>query len=143
MPTDHLSCKLTIYHDGQFWVGLFERHDAGELWLARVVFGPEPSLPQIAELVAGPAWRRLRFLPAGCAAERPAPAAANPKRRQREAAREARVGAPSTRSQDAMKAAIEEAAQVSEASWRERRAALAEERWQQRVAKRKEKKRGH
>jgi hypothetical protein len=143
MPADHLSCKLTIYHDGQFWVGLFERNDAGELWLARVVFGPEPSLPQIAELVAGPAWRRLRFLPAGPSADRAPGSAANPKRRQREAAREAHAGAPSTRSQDAMKAAIEEAALASETSWRERRAELAEERWQQRVAKRKEKKRGH
>lgn len=143
MPTDHLSCRLTVYYDGQFWVGLFERDDEGRLWLARIVFGPEPSLPQIAELVAGPAWRRLRFLPAGPAAERPGPPAANPKRRQREAAREARAGAPSTRSQDAMRAAIEEAAQAAESSWRERRAELAEERWQQHVAKRKEKKRGH
>ena len=143
MPAGNLIAKLTVYHDGQFWVGLFERQDGRRLWLARVVFGPEPSLPEIAELVSGPQWRRLRFLPAGATAQRAPAPAANPKRRQREAAREARTSAPSTRSQDAMKAAIEEQKQASVGLGRERRAELAEERWQQRVAKHKDKKRGH
>lgn len=137
-----LSCRFTVYYDGQFWVGLAERSDEGRLSLARVVFGPEPTLPELAEMVAGPAWRHLRFLPAGEVEAPPSPAA-NPKRRQREAAREARESAPSTRSQEAMKAAIEELKQAGESAARERCAEAAEERWQQRVAKRKEKHRGH
>ena len=143
MPEHRLSARLTVYYDGQFWVGFFERHDGATTWIARHVFGPEPSLPQIAELVSGPAWSRLTFQPTDVIdAAVPAPAA-NPKRRQREAAREARASAPSTKSQDALKAAIEELKTESAAAGRERRAAAAEERWQQRVAKRKDKKRGH
>ena len=143
MPTDDAHIKLTVYHDGQFWVGLYERDDEGQLSFARVVFGSEPSLPEIEELVAGDDWRHLRFLPAGETTERPPALASNPKRRQREAARAARASAPSTRSQDAMKAAIEAQAEASKASSRERKHEVAEERWEHRVAKRKEKKRGH
>jgi hypothetical protein len=141
MP-ERLSCRFTVYHDGQFWIGLIERREAGELSLARVVFGPEPSLPEIAELVVGSGWCRLRFLPAG-EVPPPPPLAENPKRRQRQAAREARESAPSTRSQDAMKAAIEKLKDAAATRSRERRAQAAEERYLQRAAKRKEKRRGH
>ena len=143
MPSDDTHIKLTVYHDGQFWVGLYERDDAGQLSFARVLFGSEPSLPEIEELVAGDSWRRLHFLPAGESTDRAPILAANPKRRQREAAKAARASAPSTRSQDAMKAAIEAQAEASKASAREQKHEVAEERWEHRVAKRKEKKRGH
>jgi len=143
MPENRLSTRLTVYFDGQFWVGFFERRDGANASVARHVFGPEPSLPQIADLVSGPAWSRLTFLPTDAIdAAVPTPAA-NPKRRQREAAREARASAPSTRSQDALKAAIEELKTESAAAGRKRRAAAAENRWQHRVAKHKDKKRGH
>ena len=143
MPENRLNSRLTVYFDGQYWVGFFERHEGAMTSIARHVFGPEPSLPQIAELVSGPAWSRLTFLPTD-ASDGPAPApAANPKRRQREAAREARATAPSTKSQDALKAAIEGLKTESAAAKRERRAEAAEDRWRQRVAKRKDKKRGH
>jgi hypothetical protein len=67
MPSDGVSTKLTVYFDGQFWVALCERQDDGRLFIARHAFGPEPSLPQIAELVAGARWSELRFLPAAAA----------------------------------------------------------------------------
>jgi hypothetical protein len=143
MPTDHLRARLTVYFDGQFWIGFFEREDAEGLSIARHVFGPEPALPQIAELVAGRAYSRLRFIATKQRDARGHQPAANPKRRQREAAREAKATAPSTRSQEALKAAIEERKTESAAQSRERKAEAAHERWEQRVAKRKEKKRGH
>ena len=141
--SESLSCKLTVYYDGQFWVGFYERREDSRLSLARIVFGTEPSLPEIAELVTGPGWRHLRFLLAAASDGAPPAIAVNPKRRQREAAREAQASAPSTRSQEAMKAAIEELKQAATSTSRERRAEEADERWQQRVAKRKEKHRGH
>ena len=143
MPADGLSAKLTVYFDGQFWVGFFERTDEGGLAVARHVFGPEPSLHEIAELVSGAHWSRLRFVPTDADASPIREPAANPKRRQREAAREARAGAPSTKAQDALKAALEEQKLESAAAGRKRSAAAAQERWEQLVAKRKEKKRGH
>lgn len=38
-----VSSTLTVYHDGQFWVGVFERVEEGRLSARRVVFGTEPS----------------------------------------------------------------------------------------------------
>lgn len=143
MPSISVSSRLTVYFDGQFWVAFFEREEDGALSVARHVFGPKPSLPEIAALVAGPRWSRLRFMHADADEARAQLPPSNPKRRQREAAREARTASPSTRAQDALKAALEEQKAESAASRRERRAAAAEERWAQRVAKRKEKKRGH
>lgn len=143
MPDNRPSARLTVYFDGQFWVGFFERHDGATTSIARHVFGPEPSLPQIAELVSGPAWSRLTFVPTDAIDNAMPSPAANPKRRQREAAREAHANAPSTKSQDALKHAIEELKIESAAAKYERRAAAVEERWQQRVAKRKDKRRGH
>ena len=34
---------FTVLFDGRFWVGVLERHDAGRVRAARVVFGAEPS----------------------------------------------------------------------------------------------------
>ena len=34
---------LTVFYDGQFWVGVFERIDADGYAVAKKVFGAEPS----------------------------------------------------------------------------------------------------
>ena len=38
-----VSSTLTLYHDGQFWVALVEHVEGGQLSVARIVFGAEPS----------------------------------------------------------------------------------------------------
>ena len=38
-----VSSTLTVYHDGQFWVGLAEHVEDGRYGVARIVFGAEPS----------------------------------------------------------------------------------------------------
>ena len=38
-----VSSTLTVYHDGQFWVGLAEHVEDGRYGAARIVFGAEPS----------------------------------------------------------------------------------------------------
>src|SRR5579875_2027685 len=39
--------KLTVYHDGQFFVGLIEQEMNGCLYAAKYIFGPEPSDEEI------------------------------------------------------------------------------------------------
>ncbi len=34
-------CKLTVYFDEPFWVGVFERYEDGKLSAAKVTFGAE------------------------------------------------------------------------------------------------------
>ncbi len=56
-----VSSALTVYHDGQFWVGLAERVEEGRYGVARIVFGAEPSNEEILKFVVGK-WEKLAFL---------------------------------------------------------------------------------
>jgi hypothetical protein len=42
-----IQMKLTIYHDGQYWVGVVEEQDQGKLKAARYIFGTEPKDEEI------------------------------------------------------------------------------------------------
>ena len=42
-----VASALTVYHDGQFWVGLAEHVEGGRYGAARIVFGAEPSDEEI------------------------------------------------------------------------------------------------
>ena len=79
-----VSSTLTVYHDGQFWVGLAEHVEDGKYGVARIVFGAEPSDEEILQFVVG-RWEKLSFF-GGEPAEASKPAK-NPKRRAREAAK--------------------------------------------------------
>ena len=46
------SSTLTVYQDGQFWVGLAEHVEGGRYGVARIVFGAEPSDEEILRFVA-------------------------------------------------------------------------------------------
>ena len=93
-----ISTTFTVYHDGRFWVGVVERAEGGQLSAARVVFGAEPSDEEIFQFVLK-RWGSLRFSPCVSCSQRER--VRNPKRRQREVAREA-AAAPSTKSQQAI-----------------------------------------
>lgn len=143
MSTPSVSAKLTVAFDGQHWVAFFERESDGLLSVARHVFGPEPTLPEILALVSGERYARVRYMPAVETDASPPPLPSNPKRRQREVARESRSTKTSTRSQEAMKAAVESLkGEVADAN-KAQRIADQEDRRAKLVAKRKAKKRGH
>ena len=81
------SSTLTVYHDGQFWVGTFERVEDEKLSVCKVVFGGEPSAEEIQGLVCKQ-WNQLRFTRAIELESAIPKTPSNPKRRQREASRE-------------------------------------------------------
>jgi len=143
MPTSGPSGTFVVYFDGQFWVGHYEREVDGRVEVARHVFGPEPSLPEIADFVCGPRWSQLRFVPVDLDGESSQALAGNPKRRQREAARLSQAPAPSTKAQAAFKAALEAEGREAGVIRKEHRHADAEKEWERRVAKRKQKNKGH
>ena len=55
-----VSSTLTVYHDGQFWVGLAEHVEDGRYGVARIVFGAEPSDEEILRFVVDK-WEKLSF----------------------------------------------------------------------------------
>lgn len=102
MRKSEVSSTLTVYHDGQFWVGVVEHVEDGMLRVARVVFGAEPSDEEVYRWVLE-RWLSLRL---SAETEPVGPRAAripgNPKRRAREAAKAMRQHGSSTASQLAL-----------------------------------------
>ena len=135
-----ISSTCTVYHNGQFWVGMFERVEDEQFSACRIVFGAEPSNEEIQELICE-RWRELRFTRPAAHEEVPGQAS-NPKRRQREAAKAMRSRGPSTKAQQALSEEREAATHQREADARERREREKRRRFEQRQQKRKEKHRG-
>ena len=135
-----VSSTLTVYHDGQFWVGLAEHVEGGRYGVARIVFGAEPSDEEILQFVVGK-WEKLSFF--GDEATKTSKPAKNPKRRVREAAKTLKRPAMSTKAQQAFAAQREAMKRESAQARIQRRADEAETRFEQRKLKRKQKHRGH
>ena len=135
-----VSSTLTVYHDGQFWVGLAERVEGGRYGVARIVFGAEPPDEEILRFVVGK-WEKLSFFGDDpTEANKPA---RNPKRRAREAAKALRQPAMSTKAQQVLANQREAMKRESAHARSQRRADEAEARFEQRKLKRKQKHRGH
>ena len=135
-----VSSTLTVYHDGQFWVGLAEHVEDGRYGVARIVFGAEPSNEEILRFVVNK-WAKLSFFVHDpTEASKPAK---NPKRRAREAAKALKQPAMSTKAQQALAAQREAMKQESAHARNRRRAEEANARYEQRKLKRKQKHRGH
>jgi hypothetical protein len=136
---------FTVFHDGQFWVGLLEIVDDEGVRAARVIFGDEPTGPELATFAAGRAFHRLldevHVAPAVPSDQRPATRRANAKRGARQAARTQQRGV-STAAQAAMAAALEAKKAERQISTRQRRHDQAEYRRSVAVAKAKAKRRG-
>ena len=136
-----VSSTLTVYHDGQFWVGAFERVENEKLSVCRVVFGAEPSAEEIQELVCKQ-WNRLRFTRAIEFESAIPKTPSNPKRRQREASRELAQRGPSTKAQQALSEEREALAQQRKTDASKRRAQERQERFERCQEKRKQKHKG-
>lgn len=96
-----VSSTLTVFHDGQFWVGLAEHVEDGRYGVARIVFGAEPSDEEILRFATSE-WEKLSFF--GDKATETNKPAKNPKRRAREAAKTLKRPAMSTKAQQALTA---------------------------------------
>lgn len=135
-----VSSTLTVYHDGQFWVGLAEHVEDGRYGVARIVFGAEPSNEKILQFVTSE-WEKLSFF--GDKVAETSKPAKNPKRRAREAAKALKRPAVSTKAQQALAAQREAMKWESAHARSRRRVEEADARYEQRKLKRKQKHRGH
>lgn len=118
---------LTIYFDGQFWVGVAEEETPVGFRACRHVFGGEPSDTEVFEFVN-------RRLPALFERSRPVAAAgvvtalrpSSPKRASREAARAVHERGASTRAQQVLRAEYESRKSERRVDAREARDARAD-----------------
>ena len=135
-----VSSTLTVYHDGQFWVGLAEHVEDGRYGVARIVFGAEPSNEEILHFITGK-WAMLSFF--GDEPTEASKPAKNPKRRAREASRALKQPAMGTKAQQTLASQRDAMKREPAQARSQRRADEAEARFEQRKLKRKQKHRGH
>lgn len=135
-----VSSALTVYHDGQFRVGLAEHVEDGRYDAARIVFGAEPSDEEILRFVVNK-WAKLSFF--GHDSTEASKPAKSPKRRAREAAKALKQPAMSTKAQQTLVAQREAMKRESAHARSRRRVEEADARYEQRKLKRKQKHRGH
>ena len=136
---DKVSGKLTVFFEGPFWAGVFERVTKGSLSVSKVTFGAEPKEQEVYAFVLKQ-YRCLRFSPAVEAAVRQA--GHNPKRLQREAHRQTQETGIGTKSQQALKLQQEQLKTERKTANRERREAEKQRQFERKQQKRKEKHRG-
>ena len=136
-------CKLTICFEDPFWIALVETQDDAEGYrVARHVFGPEPTDPEVEEFIHNN-WRTLRFTEA-LQLEKRGGTKINPKRLrriiEREIAANARTG---TKAQQALAEQREAQKAERKAESKAQREARERALFAQKQEKRKQKHRGH
>lgn len=94
---------LTIYFDGQFWVGLIECVADSRLRVARHIFGAEPGDTEVLAFVQHQLLEVAARATVGVEIERRVTVSRHPKRAAREAAKIMRQPIVSTKAQAALK----------------------------------------
>lgn len=97
---ERTSSRLTVFFEGPFWVGVYERLEGGKLSACRIVFGAEPSDAEVWQAVLKD-FHRLRFSPGVAAHELPQ-LKISPKRAQRLAGQELCRTGTGTKAQQAL-----------------------------------------
>ncbi|GIM45321.1 hypothetical protein DNHGIG_08700 [Collibacillus ludicampi] len=135
--------KLTVYHDGQFWVGVIEQVMKSKLSVYRYVFGTEPSDPEVFHFV------KYRLLPLmaqsrhdGIEIVQKREKKLNPKRLQREVAKTLKQKGISTKAQEAIRLQFESAKKERKTFSKMQRELLKEKKREIKIQKAKAKHRG-
>jgi hypothetical protein len=93
--------SLKVFFEEPFWVGLFEREEAGSYTACRIVFGAEPKDYEIWQFILKN-YYKLIFSP-GIDSQAKIKGHVNPKRRQREVKKQLEDVGNGTKSQQALK----------------------------------------
>lgn len=135
--------NLTVYYDGQFWAGVVEIQENGRLKAYRYVFGKEPS---DAEVLAFVHQRLLAVIEkskqTGVKGKRILDKKINPKRLQRQAAKEMKQKGISTQAQEAIKKDLESRKAESKKRKKQHEEDFKQKQWEIRKQKSKLKHRG-
>jgi hypothetical protein len=141
-----MSGTFTLYHDGQFWIGLVEFRDDDGVRAARHVFGAEPNNAELLAFATGRAFdalaRRAHAAPAVPDDQRPT-RRINRKRLSRVAASQQRQVGAGTAAQQALKENLMRRLAAEGTGQKAAREANAEHRRAVARAKAKAKHRGH
>ena len=134
------SCKLTVFFEDPFWVGVFEKIENEKLSVAKVTFGAEPKDYELSEYITK-YYHALQFSPNITTVVKKVKR--NPKSVQRNARKQMQKTGVGTKSQQALKLQQE---QIREERKQKKRKKKEEERirlFEMKQQKRRKKHRGH
>ena len=137
---DRGKAGLTVFFEGPFWVGVFERVEDGRLSVCRVVFGSEPRDYEVWDFLLKN-WSKLKFSPP-IKAERVEERKINPKRMQREIHSKLQEPGIGTKAQQALKLQHEQNKLERKTISREQREEEKERQYELRQQKKRDKHRG-
>lgn len=136
---DTTICRLTVFFEGPFWVGVFERISEDRLSVCKVTFGAMPKEIEVLEFIRKN-YYKLRFSPAVDAKVHHA--AVNPKRAQRDVKKQLQTPGIGTKSQQALQLQREQMKTERRARGKARKEAEEKRLYELKQQKRKEKHRG-
>ncbi|MGM0890424.1 MAG: YjdF family protein [Bacillota bacterium] len=134
--------KLTLYFDGQFWVGMVEDNQDGFLRVCKHIFGNEPKDEEVQYFVNHIMMRLLERVTTGVKVNQKKEQHKNPKRLARAVGKEMKQKGASTKAQEALKLELENRKVKRKVHSREQIEEEKEKKRQIKVEKRKKKHRG-
>lgn len=132
--------RLTVFFDGEFWIGIYERVSEGRLEACKFTFGPEPKDYEVYAFLLEN-WTKLRFSPLVEADTLPV-GRVNPKRRQRMVRKQLEQRGAGTKSQQALQLQKEENKMVRRVKGHRQKEEEKQLQFEHREQKRKDKHRG-
>ncbi len=135
-----IESKLTVFFDGPFWVGVYERISGGKIEACKITFGAEPKDYEVYGFLLEN-WNKLRFGPP-VKADTKREVKINPKRMQRAIKKKLETQGVGTKSQQALKLKQEESKVSRKENSRKQREDEKQHRFELRQRKRKKKHRG-
>jgi hypothetical protein len=118
--------KLTVFFDGQFWVGVIEEENHGKIKASRVLFGSEPKDSEVLDFVKKELLDWINRSKQSVKVEKIVHRKINPKRMAREAAKEMRKTGVNTYAQQALQLEYEARKKEKKMISREKREAMKE-----------------
>ncbi|UUZ79902.1 YjdF family protein [Paenibacillus sp. P26] len=136
--------KLTVFFEGEFWVGVVEHEEDGRLKACRYVFGAEPYDAEVLGFIHGPMMPLLARTETAAEAAGPLRRRerVNPKRLAREAAKEMQRKGVGSAAQEALRLELEHRKAVRKTVTKAEREAEKERKRELAVQKAKAKHRG-
>ena len=135
------SLELSIFHDGQFFIGLVEYREKDKVKLVKFTFGTEPNSAEIFNFIYDHLDELMNQTKVSI--EKKKPKKVNPKRLQRQVAKEQKQPKTSTYAQKAIKKEQEMKKVQGKKSKKLKKEQAKARKRQLKVQKNKQKKKGH
>ena len=137
---DEAMCKMTVFFENPFWVGVIERIDNEKLSVCKITFGAEPKDYEVYDFISRE-YCHLKFSPAVATVEKQR--FVNPKRMQRNVKCQLKQKGIGTKAQQALKLQQEQCKIERIEKRSEQKQAAVERRFELKQQKRREKHKGH